>query len=62
VIGAPAVGAIGAIFGPRYGLLVGGLAAVGIGAVAFALRTSAPDQPRAVEVPVQSIPAPSAAG
>lgn len=38
VIGAPAVGAIGTIFGARYALLVGGVAAAVIGAAILALR------------------------
>ncbi|MFJ9541416.1 MFS transporter [Streptomyces sp. NPDC101225] len=37
VVGAPAVGAVGASFGPRGALLVGGLAATGVGVVVLTL-------------------------
>ncbi|MFG2593131.1 hypothetical protein [Streptomyces sp. NPDC048438] len=41
VIGAPAVGAIAAARGPRIALLVGGLAAAGVGLIMLALPRSA---------------------
>jgi MFS family permease len=42
VIGAPAVGAVGALLGARYALLTGGVAAVIAGAAIVALRNTSP--------------------
>jgi MFS family permease len=49
VIGGPIVGAVGAVFGARYALLLGGLAALGIGVLVLALRASSPP-PRSGDV------------
>jgi predicted MFS family arabinose efflux permease len=42
VVGGPVVGAVGEVFGPRYSLLLSGLAALGIGAFVLALRGNSP--------------------
>lgn len=46
VIGAPAVGAVGAVLGPRVALLVGGLAAAGVGLTMLALPLPLPGTAR----------------
>ena len=46
VIGAPIVGAVGAIFGARYALLLSGIAAMVIGAVILAMRDRSPGPQR----------------
>lgn len=46
VVGAPAVGAVGASWGARGALLVGGLAATGIGLIVLALSTASRSVPR----------------